>query len=150
MREAYAKLAQPSQFIQFLLGIAGLPLAAQGEGEIVVGLLEIRLQFDSATKGRDRSSDVAPCPQLPAQVILGLRIIRIQRHRHPKLFQCVVMVTLTAQSHAQHEVGGCKPRIEVYRQTKLCNGVIQLAELAFNCTKLQVSIRRGLQPESQT
>ena len=95
---------QPGEFIQFLLGIAGVSLAAQGEAEIVMRLFKVRFQFDGTPKGGNGPGGIAPSLQFPAQVVLSVGIVRIERYGGAKLLQRALMVRLTPQNQAEHEV----------------------------------------------
>src|SRR6478736_2422580 len=132
---------QPCQFIEFFLCAAGIALGAQGHCEVVMCLLEIGFQFDRATEGGDGSSSVAPSLQLAAQIELRIGIVGTQLHSGSELIERVLVVCLTPQGHAQHDVSRSKPRIEAYRVAKLCNSLAQFAELPLDNSEFQVSVR---------
>src|SRR5437660_47527 len=112
-------------------------------------LLEIGFQFDRATKGGNRSSSVAPSLQLAAQIELRIGIVRTQLHCDSKLIKRALVVCLTPQGHAQHDVSSRKARIEAYRVTKLCDGLIHFAELPLVNSDFQVSVRGWFRLQSQ-
>src|ERR1700756_1770322 len=118
---------QSRKFIQLLFGRAGVSLAAQSEGKTVVCLLEVGFEFDGATKCRDGARRVAVGFQFAAEVVLSVHIVGIECRGLAKLIERALVVCLTTQKYAQHEVRGRKTGIQLDRATELGGSFSQIA-----------------------
>ena len=136
---------QAREFVEFLLGAGSVALAAQSEAEIVVRLLEVGLQFDSAAVCGNRTGVVAVRLQFATHVVLRLGIVGVERHSFAKLSQSRLVVRLPAQSDSQHVVSSGQTGIRSDSLTKLCGRLLHFAALSFHHAEFQMDLRRGFQ-----
>src|SRR5262250_3359146 len=98
------EFVQGVELIELLLSGLGLARRAQGDAQVVVRLLEIRLEYNGFLKRRDGAGRVASHFQLHAEVAQGFGILGIELHGAAELREGAGGIALTAKSYAEHVV----------------------------------------------
>src|ERR1700739_1499927 len=92
------------QFAKFLLGLGILALRAQGNPQVVMCLLKIRLQLDGPPKSSDRPRFIVLRLQLFAQIELRVGIAGSKFSRFSELRERTGVIPLPAKNYTQHQV----------------------------------------------